>query len=186
MNKTFLVINDMVEAGIIGRYAIAGAVGALFYLEPIMTSDLDVLVSVEGMTTARSGLVTLSPVLDHLKGKGYSEFRQEGVMIEGWPVQFLPVANSLDAEGLEQAIETEMDDGEGLKVRILRPEHLVAIALRVGRLKDHVRIRSFLDEKKVDLQKLRGVLTRHALLDAWRDFCGKAGIREREIIDLVP
>ena len=186
MNATFAVINEMVEAGVIGRYAIAGAVGALFYLEPIMTSDLDVLVSVEGMTTARSGLVTLSPVFEYLKAKGYSEFRQEGVVIEGWPVQFLPVASPLDSESLEQAIETEVDDGKRIKVRILRAEHLVATALRVGRFKDHVRIRAFLDEKKVDLEKLGGVLSRHGLVDAWKDFCGKAGIREPEILDLAP
>jgi hypothetical protein len=184
MNATFVVINEMVSAGIIGRYAVAGAVGALFYLEPLLTSDLDVLVSVEGMKQPGSGLVTLSSVYEYLARKGYSEFREEGVLIEGWPVQFLPVANALDTEALEQAVETEIEDDRGTKVRVLRPEHLVAIALRVGRYKDYVRVRSFVDEKKVDLQALKGVLDRHGLTSKWKDFCDKTGIEDPRLLNL--
>lgn len=185
MKATFVVINEMADAGIIGRYAVAGAVGALFYLEPVLTSDLDLLVSVEGMAAPRSGLVTLAPVFEWLKARGYSEFRQDGVVIEGWPVQFLPVADPLDSEALEHAVETDLGDEAGVKVRIARPEHLVAIALRVGRLKDHVRIRTFLDEKKVDLQKLKAVLVRHGLVDAWKGFCDGTGIRDPKLLDLA-
>lgn len=60
----------------------------------------------------------------------------------------------------------------------LKPEHLVAMALRVGRPKDFSRIIQFLDEQAVDLAKLRAVLERHKLLSAWRKFCIKAGARD--------
>lgn len=38
MNGTLEVINRMQADGIIGRYAIGGAVGATFYLEPVAES----------------------------------------------------------------------------------------------------------------------------------------------------
>src|SRR5262249_15737770 len=114
MKQTLDVINRMETDGIIGRYAIAGAVAAYNYVEPAVTDDLDILVSFED--------------------KGYSEFRKEGIVIEGWSVQFLPVADALDAEALARAedVEVEINRLEGsVKTRVLRPEYIVATALRV-------------------------------------------------------
>ena len=45
MKQTLDVINRMEADGIIGRYAIAGAVAAYNYIEPTVTEDLDILVS---------------------------------------------------------------------------------------------------------------------------------------------
>ncbi len=45
MKETLEVINQMQSDGVIGAYAIGGAVGATFYLEPMATLDLDVFVS---------------------------------------------------------------------------------------------------------------------------------------------
>ncbi len=39
--KTFQVINELAKDGVIKRYAVAGAVAALNYLEPVLTHDLD-------------------------------------------------------------------------------------------------------------------------------------------------
>lgn len=86
MEKTFRVLDRMVRDGVIGRYAVAGAVGALNYLEAMTTYDLDILISVENMTSARSGLVSLEPVYAYLREAGYGKFEEEGVVIEGWPV----------------------------------------------------------------------------------------------------
>ncbi|MFM9865686.1 MAG: hypothetical protein ACKVRO_18995, partial [Micropepsaceae bacterium] len=100
-----------------------------------------------------------------------------GIMIEGWPVQFLPVATPLDEEALAQAIEVDFNHAGSppLKSRVLRAEHVVATALSVGRLKDYARIEDFLDQGALDLQALKGVLQRHNLLAKWRDFLTKAG-----------
>jgi len=46
LKKTFAVINQMQAAGVIGRYALGGAVGAAFYLEPVRTVDVDVFVAI--------------------------------------------------------------------------------------------------------------------------------------------
>lgn len=69
MKQTLDVINRMEADGIIGRYAIAGAVAAYNYVEPTVTEDLDILVSFDQPSGARSGLVTLGPILSWLKAK---------------------------------------------------------------------------------------------------------------------
>lgn len=180
MKQTLEIVNRTEADGIIGRYAIAGAVAAFNYVAPSLSDDLDILVSfVSTPEERKSGLVTLSPVFTYLKEKGYSEFRNEGLLIEGWPVQFLPVANELDDEALQMAQEqeVELDPGEGsVRTRFLRPEHIVATALRTGRPKDRYRVIQFLEEKAVDIDALRDVVDRHGLRDKWRTFCAQAGI----------
>jgi len=181
MDGTFEVLNRMVGDGVISRYAIAGAVGALNYLEPMTTRDVDILVSVADLGPTRSGLLTLDPIFSYLRRAGYTEFEDEGVLIEGWPVQFLPVASDLDVEGLNQAIEVEI---ESIKVRVLRPEHLVATALTVGRPKDYLRILAFLSSEHLDRSALAKVLARHNLWGAWADYCRKTGLADPTWVDL--
>lgn len=53
MEKTLSVINKLEDSGIIGRYAIGGAVAATRYIEPIQTFDLDIFVI---FTLSQSGL----------------------------------------------------------------------------------------------------------------------------------
>ena len=99
--------------------------------------------------------------------------------IEGRAVQFIPVASDLDAEALARAepVDVEINPAEGgVKTRVLRPEHIVATALRVDRAKDRLRIIQFLDEEAVDIGILCDLLRRHGLADAWRAFCRRAGI----------
>lgn len=143
MKQTLDVINAMEADGFIGRYAIAGAVAAYNYIEPTVTEDVDILISLDvASSTSRSGLVTLAPILAYLKSRGYDQYRKEGLLIEGWPVQFLSVADDLDAEALAQAQDVEITISAAagaVKTRVLRPEHLIAISLRVGRPKDAIR-----------------------------------------------
>jgi hypothetical protein len=180
MHQTLEVINRMEADGIIGRYAIAGAVAAYNYVEPAVTEDLDILVSFDAFPEqSQSGLITLTSVFSYLKDMGYSEFRKEGLVVEGWPVQFLPVASDLDAEALARAeeVEIEINPSEGpVKSRVLRPEHIVATALRVDRPRDRIRIIQFLDAQAVHLDALCDVIDRHVLRDAWRTFCQRTGI----------
>jgi len=88
MKQTLDVINAMEAEGVIGRYAIAGAVAAYNYIEPALTNDLDILVSFDQPATeAASSLISLEPIYSYLKKKGYDEHHEEGIAIEGWPVQ---------------------------------------------------------------------------------------------------
>jgi hypothetical protein len=134
-----------------------------------MTEDLDVLISFDEVSGADlSGLVVLTPILTYLAARGYTDFEKEGIRIEGWPVQFLPVADALDAEALESAQEVDLG---GVKAWILRPEHLVAAALKVGRAKDLVRVAQFAEQGLVETDRLCEVLENHGLSEKWSAFC---------------
>jgi hypothetical protein len=179
MKQTLDVINRMEADGIIGRYAIAGAVAAYNYIEPALTNDLDILVSFDAPAIEGKANGICKPIYSYLKKKGYDEHREEGIVIEGWPVQFLPVASQLDVEALAQAgdVDIEINKAEGsVRTRILRPEHIVANALRVGRPQDFIRVTQFLQEHAVDPTILCALLDRHNLKREWQSFCKRAGI----------
>jgi len=160
------VLNEMVADGVIENYAVAGAIGAMFYVEPFSTEDIDVFVLMP-----ENQVVLEIPGLDYLKARGYTEWHKEGIVIEGWPVQFMPVANPLEHEGYLNAQEKDV---EGISVRVVLPEHLVAIMLKVGRLKDMARVEMFLSQKEVDVDALEDILERHSLMDRWDQF--RAGL----------
>jgi hypothetical protein len=178
LRNTIAVVVRLAEMGAIQRYAIAGAVAALNYIQPALTEDLDVLVSVAHFERRQSGLILLAPIEKALADMGYTERTDLGYMIGDWPVQFLPVASELDEEALERAIELDIDVAghPPLKARCLRAEHVVAIAVRLGRLKDLARVQAFLEQDAVDLTVLKDVLERHRLTGDWLSFCTKAGI----------
>lgn len=83
LQAAIAVVERLVKEGVIPRYAVAGAVGAAFYLEPASTFDLDILVSVDAFRSRPgSPLITLDPIRDALAKAGYGEFRDEGIVIE--------------------------------------------------------------------------------------------------------
>ncbi|HEV2246020.1 MAG TPA: hypothetical protein VGW37_05145 [Terriglobia bacterium] len=164
MKETLEVINQMQAEGVIGRYAIGGAVGATFYLEPSATLDIDIFVALAD--PPGSPLVTLGPVYDYLGSRGYKA-EGEHVLIGGWPVQYLPASGALEQEAVEQAVETEV---EGARTRVMTAEHLVAIALRTGRAKDFARILEFVESGVLDAAKFDCVLKRHGLIERWEQF----------------
>jgi len=169
MKHTIEIVNQMEAAGVIGRYAIGGAVGATFYLEPAATVDIDIFISLE--STHSSQLLLLSPIYDYLTARG-CRLEREYIIVGDWPVQFLPPSDALDEEALIQAIETDVD---GTRTRVMTAEHLVAIALRTGRAKDRIRVEQFIDGGILDVARLDDVLTRHGLLAKWERFMRQYG-----------
>lgn len=161
MEKTLAVINELEKAGLLSRYAIGGAMGATFYVEPLVTFDLDVFVV---LPTGPGGLLTLAPIYEALRARGYHE-EGECILVEGIPVQFLPAYNPLLEEALAEARETMYAE---VPTRVLRVEHLLAIALQTGRPKDHERIQLFLKEAVLDRAYLTGIVTRHGLEESWK------------------
>lgn len=154
----------MLADGVIGSYAIGGAVGAIFYIEPSATLDIDIFVVLKNSTA--SPLVSLTPIYDYLGTRG-CRAEKEYLIIEGWQVQFLPPGDALEEEALAQAVATEV---EGVAVRVMTAEHLVAIALKVGRAKDFVRILQFIESGALQSDKLDQILSRHGLLEKWEQF----------------
>lgn len=155
MEATLRVLNNLERQGVIGRYGIGGAVGAIFYMEPFATFDLDVFVVFPG-----SGLlVTLEPLYAAQRQMGY-EAKDECVVIEGVPVQFLPAYNPLVEEALHEARDVMLGE---TPTRVLRAEHLAAIMLQTGRAKDRQRFQGFMEVANLDPTLFEAILRRHQL-----------------------
>jgi len=162
MKDTLAEINELRASGLIGEWAIGGAMGATFYLEPISTYDLDIFVIFEGSPL----ILTLTPIYDFLKSRGHAA-DGDAVLVHGWPVQFLPAESALLREAVEQA---QVVDFEGVPARVMTAEHLMAIALQTGRGKDFARLVAFAETKVADVSALCKILEQHGLTAAWKRF----------------
>ncbi len=164
IQEVIKIINEMEHQGVIRRYAIGGAVGATFYLEPVATLDVDIFVPLK----AEAGSLILSPqpIFDYLKAHG-GILEGEHVVVAGWPVQFLPPNTPLVEEALAQAVERDV---AGTIARVFTAEHLAAIALQTGRAKDKARLLSFVDSGVLNSERLQAILARHNLVAAWTKF----------------
>jgi len=164
VKATIEVLNELEKVGVFSRYAIGGAMGAIFYTEPFLTFDVDVFVALP--KDSGSHLLTLAPIYDALRARGYIE-AQECVVIRGVPVQFLPAYNALIEEALKEARDTTY---ENLPTRVLRSEYLVAIALQTGRNKDRERVRILREQAKLDMSLLADILKWHQLEEKWKQW----------------
>ena len=164
IRDVIVTINQMEADGVIDRYAIGGAVGATFYLEPVATLDVDVFVAFH----PEPGQLLASPkaIFDYLASRGCS-MKGEYVMIAGWPVQFLPPTGPLVEEALAEAVRSDVD---GVPARVFSAEHLAAIALQTGRAKDKARLLQFIEQNALDTERFLEIVHRHDLVDAWAKF----------------
>ncbi len=118
----YRVIDSMKTEGIVRNYAVGGGMAALFYSETTLIFDVDVFVSL----TQEGWLIDLSPIYHWARQKGF-EVRDEYLISHGVPVQIL-VAN----EGLEtEAIECAQEMGAS-KVRVMKPEYLIALYIQTS------------------------------------------------------
>lgn len=160
VKATLAAINQMQADGVIGKYAIGGAVGATLYLEPAATLDIDVFVILP--MNEGSSLLSLSPIYDYLREQG-GTVQHEHIVIGGWPVQFQPPANELEREAVAATLQE-------VSTWVMSAEHLAAIALHTGRAKDHIRVLQFVEQNAVDRDKLKSLLERHGLTQKWQEF----------------
>src|SRR5712691_5802193 len=158
------MINRMQADGVIERYAIGGAVGATFYLEPVATLDVDVFV--EFHSEPGSPIVSPEPIFKYLRDRGCT-MEGDHVVIAGWPVQFLPAGSALLQDALVAALEKDVD---GMTTRVFTAEHIAAIALETGRAKDKARVLQFIEAGVLDLERLQEILARHDLIGHWQQF----------------
>jgi len=163
MEKTLEVLNKLVFQKTIEKYAIGGAMGAMFYAEPVSTFDLGIFVM---LSRLESGLITLSALYSCLSGMGYMP-EGECVLIEGIPVQFLPAYNALVEEALENAVEKKYNQ---TVTNVFTVEYLMAIAVQTGRGKDRARVRLLLDEAVIDMPVLKSILQKFSLITRWEEW----------------
>ncbi len=155
LKDVFRVLNDMRDDGIVTDYAIGGATAVLFYAEPTRTYDVDVFVRLP--SAAKTGLASLSVVYEWAMNRGIP-VQGEHLMIETVPVQLLLAYNPLVEEAIEDA---RVHDYEGVPVRVVDPEYLIALALHAGGARRRERAWQLLQSGGVDRQRLRAILTKH-------------------------
>ena len=164
ISQVIAMINQLEENGVVERYAIGGAVGATFYLEPVATLDVDIFVVFR--PDAGSSLLSLQPIFDYLTARG-GVIEGEYVVIAGWPVQFLPPTSPLVEEALADAVTVQV---EGTPARVFTAEHLAAVALQTGRPKDKARLLQFVESGAIDAERFQAIISRHGLDNRWREF----------------
>ena len=164
MKKTFSVLNDLKKKGLIHDYAIGGGIAAVFYIEPVLTYDLDVFI----LLSDEKDMQPLSAVYEYLKMKGFLP-KQEQIVIEGIPVQFLPAYTELLREAVTEA---QVIDYQGTTTRVMTVEHLLAIMLQTGRPKDRERFFKVMEEAKIDSGTLSRILDRFVLQDKFKKWQG--------------
>jgi hypothetical protein len=162
--KAMAVIEQLRGEGLIAKYAIGGAFGALFYLEPTETFDIDIFVHLD--PPKGSFLVSIDPLIDRLEALGHTEWIEDKIIVEGCPIQFVPVAKPIEIEGLERAERKPLADE--IQPFVFSPEYLMAIALDLARPKDKVRLEQFHRTGAYDTAALADILKRHNLEEKWR------------------
>lgn len=164
IKEVITVVNSMQADGVIEPYAIGGAVGATFYLEPVATLHVDIFAVIESVP----GSLIANPkrIYDYLTARG-GTMEREYIVIAGWPVQFLPPGTPLVEEALKEAVVRDVD---GTPARVFTAEHLAAIALQTGRAKDKARLLQFVEAGVLDAARFQAILARHGLVAAWQKF----------------
>jgi len=156
MEKALQVIEEMARLGIIRAYAIGGGIAATYYIEPILTYDLDVF-----FLPVKEGLDEIAPIYEFARSRAYPE-QAEALLIEGFPVQFIPAYNDLVREAVAVAATMKYRDTEA---KVVKAEYLAAIALQTGRAKDRERVIRLLEEADIDRDLLTRIVDQHGLGD---------------------
>jgi len=162
MKEALEILNNLKDMVLIKDYAIGGGIATIFYTEPVFTYDLDVFVIVKSKPNEK--IISLAPIYDYLTSKGYS-WKGEHIIIEGLPVQFIPVESGIEREAIDNARDITYN---GIKTKILSAEYLIAIALKVGRRKDFEKITRLFEQSKIDKSVLEKMLKKHGLSDKFK------------------
>ncbi len=174
MEKVIQVLNRMQADGVIEKYAIGGGIAAIYYLEPYETDDIDIFIL--PVIFGQAGLVSLEPIYTYLKKLGYDAVK-EGVVIEDWLVQFVPVFNPLQEEAVEQAQGVPFGEEH---TSLFSAEHLTAELLRSGRPQDYARVLALVESEKMDMPAFRDIISRHGLQERWKEFVIRFDLEEYE------
>jgi hypothetical protein len=164
--KAIQVVNQLRAEGYISQYAVGGAIGALFYIEPTQTQDIDIFVHLK--PAPGSVLISLNPILTRLKELGYALWEEDKIVVEGWPIQFLPATKKIEMEAIEHALEQPLADG--VNSFVPPPEYLMVIAIDLGRPKDIIRLQQFYMEGVYEPAKLNALLKKHGLTEKWQKY----------------
>jgi len=161
VEKTLKVIGGLKNKKVILDYAIGGGIAVLYYVEPLLTYDLDIF-----FIPIENSIDVLTPIYRYLKEKGFKA-KKEHVLIEGVPVQFIPVYNDLVKEAVQYSVEVKYGR---IRTRVLGLEYLIAVMLQTYRSKDRERLVKVFEEAKIDSKLLKKILKKYGLYDKYVRF----------------
>jgi hypothetical protein len=162
MKDVARLLNELRASGVVINYALFGATAQMRYTEPVATLDADVLIAVPEPDRPD----VLEPIYTFCASRGFQP-EGEAIRVGAWPVQFIPTFDSLTRDAVEQA---DTVDFEGEPLRVVRADHLAAIALSTGRAKDFARILALLEAGSVTLEEIGSLAEKHGLREAWIRF----------------
>ncbi len=161
LSAVFRVLADLIKNGVISQYAVGDAVGAIFYVEPRETFDLDIFFVLAHEPS--SPLLRVEAIYEYARSKGF-ETSAEFIRIHGWAVQFLESSTPLWKEAVSEAREVEF---EGAMVRVMGPEYLAAMMVGTGRSKDWIRLADFLEADILNSNEFESIINKHGLTEKW-------------------
>jgi len=165
MKSTLNKINELVEIGIFKKYAICGGIAHNFYTEVGVTYDLDIMIEIGAETNT---LIPLESIYIWAKKNNYTE-KDEYIIIEGIPVQFLPAYNDLVADAVNTANKVNVFD---VNTYIMKPEYLMAIMLDTWRPKDKERLLKYLETVSYSMELLSQLIEKYKLEDRFKSLQG--------------
>lgn len=163
VEKVCQILEQLVADGTLSNYTIGGATAAGFHGEPLATLDIDVFVFAD--PPSGSALVSLDPVYRQLGRLGFTTFENECVIVHGLPVQFLVASSELESEAVRESLSITWDNKN---MRVMRPEHLAALALQTGRPKDRARVVYLLGLPQFDRALFASIVERHGMTPLWQ------------------
>jgi hypothetical protein len=153
--NTLRAVNAMKDGGVITDYAIAGAMALMFWIEPVPTFDLDVLVL---LPQPAGPVVSLQSIYEWAAKHGYAA-ELEHIVIDGVPVQFLPSYSELSDEAIRTAADRQY---RGVDIRVVMAEYLIALYLvpSARTLKRQERAAALRESAAIDRERLADVMNR--------------------------
>jgi hypothetical protein len=151
-------LNAIKADSVVEEYAIAGAIAMVFWSEPVPTFDLDVLVLLPG---PQRDLISLDAIYRWAESNGYP-VQDEHILVGGLPIQLLPAPSGLAREAITSAVEV---DYQGVLVRVVRPEYLIALYLQpqAKTRKRRERAATLLELPTLNHDLVNEILSRHGL-----------------------
>lgn len=148
MIEALKIINTLKKAGLIKDYAIGGGYALNYYLEPILTFDLDIFILID---TEKDYF----ELYKYFRNKRY-KIENVYILIGGLPVQFLPsYISPLIEEAIRKAKRIKIEDQYA---KILSVEYLIGTFLSAFRPKDKMVIPQLLEQ--ADKKLLNNILKR--------------------------
>jgi hypothetical protein len=141
MIEALRTLNELKRKGVVRDYAIGGGYAVNYYLEPILTYDLDIFVL---MATDEE----YSELYRYFRSRKY-QIKNVYVILEGMPVQLLPsFISPLIDEAIKRAKRIRV---KGTPSKVLTVEYLIASLLMAFRPKDKMVIPHLLEQADMRL-----------------------------------